>query len=138
MLHTVINNRYKVGQVWSYHTRQYEAGSTLTIVRTESDDKLGAIVHIHIEGVRMKNPHDKLGLSSTISHLPCSEEAINQSVVGVVQETALLPKFEEGYREWRSAFDAGKAGIWGIPVAAMIEAMESVLNQPQEAAKGDV
>lgn len=82
----------------------------------------------------MKNPHDKLGLSSVISHLPCSEEAMNQSVVGIIQETAPLPNFEEGYREWRSAFDAGQAGIWGIPVAAMIEAMESVLNQPQEAA----
>ena len=138
MLHTVKNDKYKPGQVWNYHTRQYEAGSTLTIVKTESGDKLGNIIHIHIEGVRMKNPHDKLGLSSVISHLPCSEEAINESVVSIVRETALLPNFEEGYREWREAFDARQAGVWGIPVAAIIEAMESVLNQPQEAAEGDV
>lgn len=132
MLRAVTNANFKVGQVWAYNTRPYEAGSTLTIVKTEMDDKLGSIVHIHVQGVRMKNPHDKLGLSSVISHLPCSEESVSQSVVQVLQESSSLPNYEEGYQEWRTAFDAGQAGIWGIPVAKMIDAMESVLNQPQE------
>ena len=52
----------------------------------------------------------------------------------VVQESAALPDFEEGYQKWRAAFDAGQAGVWGIPVVKMIEAMESVLNQPRGAA----
>ena len=131
MLRTIVNPRFKVGQVWAYQTRPYEIGSTLTIVRTEADNRLGNI--IHIQDVRMKNPHHKLGLSSVVSHLPCSEEAISGSVIGVVREGAALPDFEEGYQEWRAAFDAGQAGVWGVPVAKMIDAMESVLNQPQGA-----
>ena len=130
MLQTVDNPKYKIGQVWAYNTRQYESGSTITVVKTEADDQLGSIIHISVQGVRMKNPHHKLGLSSIVSHLPCSEEAISDSVTHVVQENAALPDFEEGYQEWREAFDAGKAGVWGIPIAKMIDAMEAVLNQP--------
>ncbi len=131
MLRTVVNPTFKVGQIWAYKIRPYETGSTLTVVKTETDDNLGNIVHIHIGNLRMKNPHDKLGLSSVISHLPCSEESISESVTHIVQEGVALPAFEEGYQEWRAAFDVGQAGVWGIPVAKMIDAMESVLNQPQ-------
>ena len=130
MLQTVNNPKYKTGQVWAYHTRRYESASTIIVVKTEVDDKLGSIIHIYVQGVRMKNPQDKLGLSSVVSHLPCSEEAINDSATHVVRETALLPDFEEGYQEWRKAFEGGQAGVWGIPVAEIIDAMESVLNQP--------
>ena len=104
MLRTIDNPKYNVGQVWAYHTRPYEAGSTLTIVKTELDDKMGSIVHIHIQGLRMKNPHHKLGLTAIVSHMPCSEEAIDQSVTEVLQANALLPDYEEGYQQWREAF----------------------------------
>lgn len=130
MLRTVDNLKYKVGQVWAYQTRPYETGSTLTIVKTEMDDKMGSIIHIRIQGLRMKNPHAKLGLTSFATHLPCSEEAIDQSVTEVLEANSLLPDYEEGYQQWREAFDAGSAGVWGIPVAEMIDAMEIVLNQP--------
>ena len=129
MLRAVNNPKYKAGQVWAYHTRPYETGSTLIIVKMEWDDTQGSIIHIHIQGLRMKNPHHKLGLTSVVSHLPCSEEAINQSVTEVLAENALLPDYEEGYQQWREAFDAGNAGVWGIPVAQMVDAMETVINQ---------
>ena len=130
MLRTAINPTYQVGQVWAYKTRQYETGSTITILKTEMEDQQGNIIHIQVRGVRMKNPHHKLGITSLISHLPCSEEAIYESVTHVLQQESILPDFDEGYQEWRKAFDAGQAGIWGIPIAKMIDAMESVLNQP--------
>ncbi len=131
MLRTVDNPKYKGGQVWAYHTRLHETDSTLTVVKTEMDDTLGSIIHIHIQGLRIGNPHDKLGLTSVATHLPCSEEAIDQSVIEVLKASTLLPEYEEGYQQWREAFDAGNAGIWGIPVAKMVDAMETVLNQPQ-------
>ena len=134
MLHTVDNPKFKPGQVWAYNTRQYETGSTLTIVKTEADDEKGSIVHIYIQGLRMKNPHHKIGLSSVIDFLPCSEDSISESVTHVVEENIALPNYEAGYQEWRTAFDAGQAGIWDIPVAKMIDAMEIVLNQTQGAA----
>ena len=135
MLRTVDNPKYKVGQVWTYRTRPYEAGSVLTIVKTEVDDKLGSIIHIHLQGLRIKNPQAELGFTSFATHLPCSEEAIDQSVTELRQASGLFPGYEEGHQEWRKAFDAGNAGIWSIPVAEMVAAMETVLNQPQTASE---
>jgi hypothetical protein len=42
---------------------------------------------------------------------------------------AALPAFEDGYHEWRSAFDQGKAGVWTSEVSEAIAGMESALNQ---------
>ncbi|MCW3059162.1 MAG: hypothetical protein JWQ02_983 [Capsulimonas sp.] len=131
MLRTVDNENFKPGQVWKYHTRPYEDGSTLTIVRTEHDDRLGSIIHIHVDEVRVKAPMHKTGLITEIGHLPCAEEVISQSVTEVVRENAPLRDFMEGYQQWRDAFDAGKAGIWTVPVAEMVSALESIVNSQQ-------
>jgi hypothetical protein len=42
---------------------------------------------------------------------------------------AELPDFEEGYAQWRAAFDQGQGGIWTASVAEAIEGMEVALNQ---------
>ena len=129
MLRSVEHPEYKVGQVWAYNTREIDTGSTLMVVKTEIDDRLGSIIHISVQGVQMRNPHDESGICSVISHLPCSEEAVQESVSHILSTSSTLPDFDEGYQEWREAFDAGRAGIWGIPVSKMVDAMETVLNQ---------
>ncbi|BDI33666.1 hypothetical protein CCAX7_57170 [Capsulimonas corticalis] len=133
MLRTVDNGKFQRGQVWKYHARPYEDGSTLTVVKTEVHDRLGAIVHIHLQGLRIRTPRHSIGMTSVIGHLPCSEESITQSVTQLVQENAPLPDFEEGYQQWRDAFDAGGAGIWTVPIAEMVSALESIISaQDQE------
>ena len=55
-------------------------------------------------------------------------EALDRSAVKLLQEKAPLPDFQEGYSEWRSAFDAGQAGIFTVTVAEAVEFAETALN----------
>jgi len=40
-----------------------------------------------------------------------------------------LPNFQDGYQEWRDAFEAGRAGIYTITLAETVKVMEVTLNQ---------
>ena len=127
MLKDTTESKYKVGQVWSYKTRPQEEKSTFVVVKVENHPKLGNIVHIALRGLKLKKPDGDFIESA--GHLPFAEEAINKSAVEVVKEKADLPDYEEGYRMWREAFDAGKAGIYTISVAEAVGVMEETLNQ---------
>ncbi len=128
MLHISDNSKFSVGQVWAYHTRLQDSTSTLVVVKTEADDVLGEIVHISLRDVRMRNAYQAT-VSLGMAHLPISEEALSRSVTRVLEENAALPEYEDGYHQWREAFDAGQAGIWTVPVAEIVDATESVVNR---------
>jgi hypothetical protein len=117
------------GQVWTYTTRPGEEGSRIVICRVEEDPKLGEIVHIHVNGVRLKNKHAPDGFSDQIGHMPYSGDALRKSVGKIERAGTALPHFEDGYQEWRSAFDNGKAGVWTASVSEAIAGMEAALNQ---------
>jgi hypothetical protein len=127
----VTDAKYKVGQVWSYKARSQEPASTFTVVRVEADSKLGTIVHISLQGLKIRNSLNKDGYSETIAHMPFAEKAIDASVTRLLQENAKLPDYEGGYDEWRGAFDKQKAGIFSITVAEAVDVMESALSKPK-------
>ena len=120
---------FKAGQVWSYKTRPNEAASTLTVCKIEVAGKLGTVVHVSIDGVKVKSPQSKGGEANTIAHLPFSEAAFRQSTSKLIQEGVPLPNYTEGYATWRKAVEDGKGGAWTITVAEAIASMESVLNK---------
>ena len=126
MLKDTTESKYKVGQVWSYKTRPEEKQSTFIVVRVESHPKLGNIIHIALRDLKLKKPNGDF--IEGANHLPFAEEAINKSAVKLVKEKADLPDYEEGYRQWREAFDAGKAGVYTISVAEAVGVMEETLN----------
>lgn len=127
---TPVSSKYQPGQVWTYHNRQGEDKSRLTILHLDADPKLGTIVHVAIADVSIKNPQAPGGASTEIQHLPFSEEAVDRSVLEQVG-TRPLPDFQEGYDDWREAFDHGQGGIWTITAAEAIDAMEQAMNQGQ-------
>ena len=120
---------FAAGQVWTYNTRPGEEASRIVVCRVETDPKLGEIVHIHVNRVRLKNKHAPGGSSDQIGHMPYSAEALRKSLTTLESTGAALPAFEDGYKEWRGAFDKGKAGVWTAPVSEAIAGMESALNQ---------
>lgn len=125
-------SRFEAGQVWSYHTRPGEEDSRLTVVKVESHDKLGNIIHIRVEGVAQKNPHAPDGVSRVIHHMPFAEEAVSKSVVELLAGDAPIPmSFEEGYNIWKQSFDKGKAGVFTLTVAESISFCETALNKPR-------
>ncbi len=50
-----VRERFGAGDVWRYHTRPSEPNSTLTILKIEDVKGVGTVVHIRVDGVRLKN-----------------------------------------------------------------------------------
>jgi hypothetical protein len=115
------DSEFKVGQVWNYRTRPTELNSTLTICKVEKVGKLGIVIHVSIADVR-------LGLGTSIQHMPFTESAVKQSVTQLIKEGVASPNYREGYEEWRNSIEAGKGGVWTIPVAEALAAAESSLK----------
>ncbi|WP_420590206.1 hypothetical protein [Bacterioplanoides sp.] len=120
---------YSEGQVWSYKTRAGEEKSTVLINKVETNEKLGNIYHISLNEVKVKNPHIAGGFSSELPHFPVSEETLKKSLLKLVGNTTPNPDYIEGYHTWKSAFDAGEAGIFTISVAEIVGFIEDTIKQ---------
>ncbi|AXI02075.1 hypothetical protein [Aquirhabdus parva] len=99
------------GQVWTYKTRVHEEDSTITILKIENYPDLGKVVHIRVEGIRLKNPL-KGNIVTDIPHLPFKYGAIEKSVTELNRKKTKIPDFDEGYRMWKKAYLAGEAGAF--------------------------
>jgi hypothetical protein len=64
------DDKFKVGQIWNYNTRTGEDNSTLTILKVEKYDSAGVVIHIYVNGLKLKNPQRPSGFSDDIGHLP--------------------------------------------------------------------
>ena len=124
--------KFAAGQVWTYTTRPQDKDSTLTIFKVE-DYHGKPIVHIRIDGLNIKNPGSSSGFSRGVGHVPISEEALAGSTVKLVRTGASVPpESMQGYQNWRTAADAGKAGIFTIPVAKIADFSEETICKGQK------
>jgi hypothetical protein len=112
----------KPGQVWSYKTRSSEPASTITILKVENYSDLGRVVHIRVDGIRMKNPL-KGNVVTDIPHLPFKEAAVQSSITKLISSSQDVPTFQEGYDTWKKAYLAGQAGAFDTAVSATLDAM---------------
>lgn len=110
------------GQVWAYKTRPGESDSTLTVLKVERYNDLGTVVHIRVDGIRMKNPL-KGNVITDIPHLPFKESAVRRSVTKLVRTLSSLPEFQDGYDTWKKAYLAGEAGAFDSSVKATLDAL---------------
>lgn len=98
------------GQLWSYDApRNYER-SRLLILKVEVLNQ-EEIVHVTVTGDGINAP----------AHMPFSTHAVRRSVVDLVESSWPLPDFSEGYALCRAAFEAGKAGVYGITVGEALQ-----------------
>ncbi len=114
------DQKFRPGQVWQYKTRPSEEKSLLTILKVESSPKLGTIIHVRVDGVRLRNctggPEP-----DNFEHMPFSRDAIERSVTKLVTEKKEIPSFEDGYNEWQKAC----GGVYTITVAEAVSAGEA-------------
>jgi hypothetical protein len=124
---TASAENYAEGQVWSYKTRPGESGSTLLINKIDNDPKLGAIFHISVLGVSVKNH----GAPSTreLPHLPVSKQTLEVSCIKLLGQSKPNPAYLDGYAQWKQAFDQGHAGVFTIPVSEIVGILESTINK---------
>jgi len=113
------DDKYVAGQIWSYKTRPEESASTITILRVESLEKLGTVVHVRINDVHLKNCQGTSELNM-IAHAPFARDAIDRSVSRRLKSESELPNFKEGYEAWRSAC----GGAYTISIAEMLDVVE--------------
>ncbi|POA29614.1 MULTISPECIES: hypothetical protein [unclassified Pseudomonas] len=118
------SEKLKVGDIWAYKNRPGEETSTLTILKVENYPKLGKVVHIRVDNIRMINPVNG-GEFNEMPHLPFQARAIERSITQRVGKTAEIPDFSKGYEAWRAAFDQGKAGVFKITVRQTLDGMIS-------------
>ena len=128
MLVDTNEGKFHVGERWSFHSRDGEENATLTVVKVESSPKIGIIVHVSLEGLRMRSRHAPTGIAETVSHMPFAEAAIEKSVTRLLAKDAPLPSFEEGYQQWRAAFDQNKAGFFTATVAEGIDFIDNAIQ----------
>lgn len=120
-------SKYQVGQVWQYQTRKGEENSTFTIVAMEEHERLGTIINIYVDNVRILNIASN-GYLSQIHHLPFSKDAIEQSIIKLKGKCKNLPNYEEGYIRWKEEFDKGDAGVFSITIKEAVAYMEQAIN----------
>ena len=121
---------YAVGQVWTYHVKSGDEGSTLQINKIEQDPKLGAIFHISVFGLRIPNPRVAGGILTELPHLPVSKETLDKSVETLSHAPLRPVAYEEGYAHWKREFDAGRAGIYTVSVAEIVTLAEQTMSKP--------
>ena len=109
---------YHPGQVWQYRTRDDEPNSRLTVLRVENLPELGTVVHVRIDGVRLRNcaggPEP-----DTIQHMPFTKDAFARSVTKLLKDGSKIPTLD-GYDQWRR--DCG--GVYTITVAQAVNLAE--------------
>jgi len=115
------DSKFHPGQVWQYNTRPDEKGSTLTILKVESLPKLGLIIHIRVDKVRLGNC---TGGPEHVEHMPFKREAIDRRVTKLLKEGE-IPPFQPGYNEWRKTC----AGAFTITVAEAVATVEEAFRK---------
>lgn len=116
------------GQRWTYRTRPGERESTLVITAIDADARLGNIVHVRIDDVRLKTKHSRTGEATCIGHAPIAEEAILPELVECVEHDVEIGD-KGGYGIWREGFDRGDAGIWTHAPAEVVHMIEEAMSR---------
>lgn len=119
----VVDHKFHSGQVWTYESRPGETNSTLTILRVDSSEKMGVIIHVRVDGLRAHNQRGEL--VSHVEHMPFTRDAMLLSVDHLLKSNQPLPTLE-GLDRWRA--DCG--GVYNISVRDALDVMEKTLNAP--------
>jgi len=64
-----------------------------------------------------------------LHHSPVDKSTLDASVTNLIDAVNDVPDVSAGYKVWKEAFDSGRGGVFNIPVATIIESIESIVNQ---------
>jgi len=100
----------------------------LIVVKVDGGPGQDNIVHICIEGVRVKDPLSEQWTVKTICHMPIAEDSLSASVTEMLGVTTQMPDFYEGYEIWRTEFEKSQAGYFTAPVAECVEVVAQAIE----------
>lgn len=118
---------YTVGQRWRCVGRDNSETPVLTINRIDPHPLGGDILHVSVTNAKIRHPGLRDGVITTFAHLPVIGQVLERSGAEPAGHGIPDPAYLEGYHQWRQAFDAGQAGSYGIPLAEILDLIETML-----------
>ena len=115
------------GQVWKYMTRPNENMSLIIICKVETLNGV-QIVHVVIDGLKMKQQGMPAGEIDRIGHLPFTETAMQNSVTQLVETSNVPDDYLIGYRQWRALYNQRKATAISVNVRDALRHIENSIN----------
>jgi hypothetical protein len=109
---------YAVGQVWTFPETEERPQLIATIGRIDTAADLGADPsNSAVLSISMTPSEDARKLDwPAVGHTPIAETAFNSDGSGELVMDGVTPNdgFDDGYQTWRTAFDAGNAGVFSV------------------------
>jgi hypothetical protein len=126
-LHDTLKSKYSVGNYYSFKSRDFEPDARLTVLKIEHQDKVGNIIHVRVDSVKIRTSENLEEYSTVVTHMPFSEAALDSSGLTKIGDAKVILDYQEGYDEWRAGFDKGDAGVFSIPVDKAVLYMEETM-----------
>lgn len=120
------NSPFRAGERWSYRTRPNESDSTFVVLRVETMPDSQNVVHLRLEGLRIPNTLAPSGLTEVAGHLPVAESSVSQSAKEKIGEGETIDL--EGYAQWKSEWEKGRAGIFTLSLAEIADFLEEAMK----------
>ena len=119
---------FEIGQIWNYKNRIGEADSTILILRVETYETQGVVIHISVRDICIKCYADGNTIADEIEHVPITENALLASVTNIADSIACIPDFSQDYNYWKRAFENNKGGVWSLLVNEIVAYTETTIN----------
>jgi hypothetical protein len=114
-------HKFSPGQVWTFHIDPGEPAATLTILKVETLEKIGDVIHISVSAARVPGGITRIG------HLPMSRAALDKSVVELVK-TDSAPMDLAGYEQWKRA----NGGVFTTSVSEAMSFVRQAIERQKE------
>ena len=116
----------KLGQEWSYITRDHESESRATIVDAFINDKRQRFYVVRVTGVKMNNPKFKNYFADEIPYFILSEIGLKASLVSLQGESRWNKFYDHNYQQWRKNLSG--QDYLGFTIKEKLETIDEILN----------
>ncbi|MDX2288678.1 MAG: hypothetical protein NW217_07635 [Hyphomicrobiaceae bacterium] len=125
---------FEPGQVWRVKGRLQDGDVHAAVLAVLHYEGLGFVCSVALTEVRIMNPHVAGGIQTMVPHIPITAEMFEDAVMGLAGTggpTAADADFAAAYEQWRTPFEKGEAGVFTVPLADVIELLETAISEPK-------
>jgi hypothetical protein len=120
---------FAIGQLWACLGRHADEQPTLLINRIDQHPLGGGnIYHVTLDALKIRHPGVPSGYMTKLAHAPVTDQTLERSQLRFLGQQLPDPAYEQGYGQWREAFDEGRAGSFGVSTPTLLEIVERRIN----------
>jgi len=116
----------KIGQEWSYDTREGEEDSRITIVDAFINKERQRFYTIRVTGVNSESPDFKNYFPDKTPYFIISEAGLNATLDSLIGESNWNKYYDKNYQQWRRNLSG--PDYYGPTVKDKLNAIEEILN----------